>query len=64
MTQEDINCQLEVIDRLRMYQDWRLGADIEQPEPKQLTSDINVAISAFSVFLSREQEKLDKKSNP
>ena len=34
----------EAIKELEYYQKWRIGADIPQPKPKDITESIDIAI--------------------
>jgi hypothetical protein len=34
----------EAIKELKYYQHWRMGADIDKPNPKRITEAINIAI--------------------
>lgn len=34
----------EAIKELKYYQQWRMGADIKQPQPKKVTQAIEIAI--------------------
>jgi hypothetical protein len=46
----------ETIEYLRKYNEWRRGADTEQPDPKELGEQIDAAISAL-VILERERDE-------
>lgn len=38
----------ELIERLRYFNDWRRGADGEQPNPAQIGRDIDAAVAILS----------------
>lgn len=40
----------DAIKELEYYQEWRMGADIKQPAPRQITKAIEMAI-----YLMKEQ---------
>ena len=44
---EDPNI-LSLIERLRYFNDWRRGADGEQPNPEQIGRDIDAAVALLS----------------
>lgn len=35
----------EAIKELEYYQQWRMGADIKQPQPKKVTEALKIAIN-------------------
>ena len=37
----------QLVVRLRRYNEWRRGADFEQPEPSEIGMDIDAAIAAI-----------------
>lgn len=47
----------EIIDILTRYNEWRRGADIEQPDPKEIGKAIDYAIKGLKELqkLKREQ---------
>ena len=46
----------ELIERLRTYNAWRQGAEIEMPDPQQIGQDIDAAITGLEGY-----EKLKKR---
>ena len=57
----------EVIDYLQVYQDWRRGADTEQPDPTTLGYVIDEAIKLLKEYdiedISRELEVVGNKTD-
>lgn len=44
MRKPDRNDLSALADRLKLYNEWRRGAETEQPHPKQIGQDIDAAI--------------------
>lgn len=47
----------ELIHRLAVYNEWRLGSVVEQPSAKQLTADINLAIEILKEYRALMAER-------
>ena len=47
----------ELIEYLKAYQEWRRGADTEQPDPTELGEKLDEAIELLSVGRLRESRK-------
>lgn len=53
----------ELIERLEYYNKWRRGADTEQPDPKQLGRDIDMAIKLLKSYDRDVRDAYIKGSN-
>lgn len=56
MRKTDRNDLRSLAERLKYYNEWRRGAETEQPHPKQLGQDIDAAIMIVEELI-REQQK-------
>ena len=45
----------QLVIRLQVYNDWRRGADIEQPKPKEIGQDIDLAIEAIKQLIGKNE---------
>lgn len=45
----------QLVIRLQVYNDWRRGADIEQPKPKEIGQDIDLAIKAIKQLIGKNE---------
>ena len=47
----------ELIDYLKAYQEWRRGADTEQPDPTELGEKLDIAIELLGISKLRESRE-------
>ena len=49
-----------LVQRLRRYNEWRRGADTEQPQPREIGEDIDEAVRLLVAMSSAIEATLDK----
>ena len=46
----------DVIERLKLFNAWRRGADIEMPDPKAIGQDIDAAIKLLELMIELQKK--------